>query len=32
MDESPATPIEAAGNEIDRPMPGPPSARVWGGH
>jgi thiamine pyrophosphate-dependent acetolactate synthase large subunit-like protein len=25
-----ANPIEAAGNEIDRPVPSQPSARVWG--
>ena len=30
MDDASAKPIEAAGNEIDRPVPSPPSARVWG--
>src|SRR5215831_14714065 len=30
MDETPARPVAAAGNEIDRPMPSPPSNRVWG--
>jgi thiamine pyrophosphate-dependent acetolactate synthase large subunit-like protein len=30
MDDAPARPIEAAGNEIDRPVPSPPSSRVWG--
>ncbi len=30
MDDPSARPIEAAGNEIDRPVPGQPSARVWG--
>jgi thiamine pyrophosphate-dependent acetolactate synthase large subunit-like protein len=30
MDEVPARPVEAAGNEIDRPVPSPPSTRVWG--
>jgi thiamine pyrophosphate-dependent acetolactate synthase large subunit-like protein len=30
MDETPARPVAAAGNEIDRPVPSPPSARVWG--
>jgi thiamine pyrophosphate-dependent acetolactate synthase large subunit-like protein len=30
MDDPSARPIEAAGNEIDRPVPSPPSSRVWG--
>jgi len=30
MDQPSARPIEAAGNEIDRPAPSPPSPRVWG--
>ena len=30
MDETPARPVAAAGNEIDRPVPSPPSARLWG--
>ena len=30
MDEAAARPVEAAGNEIDRPVPSQPSARVWG--
>ena len=30
MDDTPARPVAAAGNEIDRPVPSPPSARVWG--
>lgn len=30
MDNRPARPIEAGGNEIDRPVPSQPSARVWG--
>jgi thiamine pyrophosphate-dependent acetolactate synthase large subunit-like protein len=30
MDDAPARPIAAAGNEIDRPVPSPPSNRVWG--
>src|SRR5262252_8184870 len=30
MDDAPARPIAAAGNEIDRPVPSAPSARVWG--
>ena len=30
MDEPSARPIEAAGNEIDRPVPSPPSPKVWG--
>jgi thiamine pyrophosphate-dependent acetolactate synthase large subunit-like protein len=30
MDDPSARPIEAAGNEIDRPVPSQPSARVWG--
>ena len=30
MDDRSARPIEAAGNEIDRPVPSQPSARVWG--
>ncbi|MBO0735008.1 MAG: thiamine pyrophosphate-binding protein, partial [Alphaproteobacteria bacterium] len=30
MDDPSATPVQAAGNEIDRPVPGEPSARVWG--
>jgi len=30
MDDTSARPIEAAGNEIDRPVPSPPSARLWG--
>jgi thiamine pyrophosphate-dependent acetolactate synthase large subunit-like protein len=30
MDDAAARPVEAAGNEIDRPVPSQPSARVWG--
>jgi thiamine pyrophosphate-dependent acetolactate synthase large subunit-like protein len=30
MDDAAARPVEAAGNEIDRPVPSAPSARVWG--
>ena len=30
MDEPSARPIGAAGNEIDRPLPSQPSARLWG--
>src|SRR5204862_2351208 len=30
MDDPSARPVEAAGNEIDRPVPSQPSARVWG--
>src|SRR6266446_2883169 len=30
MDMPSATPVQAAGNEIDRPVPSEPSARVWG--
>jgi thiamine pyrophosphate-dependent acetolactate synthase large subunit-like protein len=30
MDDASARPAEAAGNEIDRPVPSQPSARVWG--
>src|ERR1700740_2905430 len=30
MDDASARPVEAAGNEIDRPVPSQPSARVWG--
>jgi thiamine pyrophosphate-dependent acetolactate synthase large subunit-like protein len=30
MDIRSASPAEAAGNEIDRPVPSEPSARVWG--
>src|SRR5271165_4082572 len=30
MDMPSAKPIEAAGNEIDRPLASQPSARVWG--
>ncbi|HMD64121.1 MAG TPA: thiamine pyrophosphate-binding protein [Stellaceae bacterium] len=30
MDMPSAKPIEAAGNEIDRPVPSQPSARIWG--
>jgi thiamine pyrophosphate-dependent acetolactate synthase large subunit-like protein len=30
MDISSATPVPAAGNEIDRPVPSEPSDRVWG--
>ena len=30
MDDASARPIAAAGNEIDRPVPSAPSARVWG--
>jgi len=30
MDIPSATPVPAAGNEIDRPVPSEPSARVWG--
>jgi thiamine pyrophosphate-dependent acetolactate synthase large subunit-like protein len=30
VDISPAPPAEAAGNEIDRPLPSAPSNRVWG--
>ncbi|MGC2204186.1 MAG: thiamine pyrophosphate-binding protein, partial [Stellaceae bacterium] len=30
MDDPSARPSEAAGNEIDRPVPSPPSTRVWG--
>ena len=30
MDDASARPIEAAGNEIDRPLASQPSARVWG--
>src|SRR6516164_1013552 len=30
MDDTPARPVAAAGNEIDRPVPGAPSNRVWG--
>ena len=30
MDDASAKPVEAAGNEIDRPVPSPPSARGWG--
>ena len=30
MDNPSATPVPAAGNEIDRPVPSEPSARVWG--
>ena len=30
MDDPSARPFEAAGNEIDRPVPSPPSSRVWG--
>jgi thiamine pyrophosphate-dependent acetolactate synthase large subunit-like protein len=30
MDDACARPVEAAGNEIDRPVPSPPSARLWG--
>jgi thiamine pyrophosphate-dependent acetolactate synthase large subunit-like protein len=30
MDDASARPIEAAGNEIDRPVPSEPSTRVWG--
>src|SRR5215470_12911072 len=30
MDDTPARPVTAAGNEIDRPVPSPPSVRVWG--
>ncbi|MBV8937651.1 MAG: thiamine pyrophosphate-binding protein, partial [Alphaproteobacteria bacterium] len=30
MDNASARPITAAGNEIDRPVPSAPSARVWG--
>src|ERR1700732_5607423 len=29
MDEASARPVEAAGNEIDRPVPSQPSERVW---
>jgi len=30
MNDASARPIGAAGNEIDRPVPSPPSSRVWG--
>src|SRR5215471_3032094 len=30
MDDPSARPVEAASNEIDRPVPSPPSSRVWG--
>jgi thiamine pyrophosphate-dependent acetolactate synthase large subunit-like protein len=30
MDEASARPVEAAGNEIDRPVPSQPSERIWG--
>ena len=30
MDDASARPVEAAGNEIDRPAPSLPSSRVWG--
>ena len=30
MDDPSARPVEAAGNEIDRPVPSQPSARIWG--
>jgi acetolactate synthase-1/2/3 large subunit len=30
MDDPSARPVEAAGNEIDRPLPSQPSARIWG--
>jgi thiamine pyrophosphate-dependent acetolactate synthase large subunit-like protein len=30
MDDAAAQPVEAAGNEIDRPVPSASSARVWG--
>jgi thiamine pyrophosphate-dependent acetolactate synthase large subunit-like protein len=30
MEDAPAGPVEVAGNEIDRPVPSPPSSRVWG--
>ena len=30
MDDAPARPVAAAGNEIDRPVPSPPSNRIWG--
>ena len=30
MDDASARPLAAAGNEIDRPVPSQPSARVWG--
>ena len=30
MDDASARPVEAAGNEIDRPVPSQPSPRVWG--
>ncbi len=30
MDDPSARPVETAGNEIDRPVPSQPSARVWG--
>ena len=30
MDLASATPVGAGGNEIDRPVPSEPSARVWG--
>jgi thiamine pyrophosphate-dependent acetolactate synthase large subunit-like protein len=30
MNDAPPRPIAAAGNEIDRPVPGATSARVWG--
>jgi thiamine pyrophosphate-dependent acetolactate synthase large subunit-like protein len=30
MDDASATPVGAGGNEIDRPVPSEPSARVWG--
>jgi thiamine pyrophosphate-dependent acetolactate synthase large subunit-like protein len=30
MDDPSGKPVEAASNEIDRPVPSPPSSRVWG--
>jgi thiamine pyrophosphate-dependent acetolactate synthase large subunit-like protein len=30
MNDAPVRPVEAAGNEIDRPVPSQPSSRVWG--